>query len=106
MLSDLKYAFRQLAKHPGFTVVAVLILALGIGSNTAVFTVIDSLLLRGLTVHSPGELVLLEPKNSANDFSYSSFEQFRSQDRSLAGIFAFSEAGRSMVASGFGRSDV
>ncbi len=62
MLSDLKYAFRQLAKRPGFTAVAVLILALGIASNTAVFTVIDSLLLRGLPVRHPEELVLVSSK--------------------------------------------
>jgi len=106
MYSDFKYALRQLIKRPGFTAVAVLILALGIGSNTAVFTVIDALLLRGLAVHNPGELVLIEPKNSSSYFSYPSFVQFRDQNRSLAGIVGFSEAGRSMIANGFGRSDV
>jgi len=58
-MNDLKFAFRQLLKNPGFTAVAVLTLALGIGANTAIFTVINTLLLRSLPVEKPEELVLL-----------------------------------------------
>jgi hypothetical protein len=57
MLSDLKYAWRQLRKSPGFAVTAVVTLALGIGATTAIFTMFDQVLLRVLPVEKPQELV-------------------------------------------------
>ena len=108
MISDLKYALRRLLKAPGFTAIAVLILALGIASNTSVFTVIDALLLRGLPVSHPEELVLLSSKFNGNlldRFSYPVFEQFRTHTQSLTGVTAFTSAQRSMVISGSGRND-
>src|SRR3989454_12105165 len=59
LMNDLKFAFRQLLKNPGFTTVAVLTLGLGIGANTAIFTVINTLMLRSLPVRKPHELVQL-----------------------------------------------
>src|SRR5438309_10502995 len=59
ILRDLKYTFRMLARTPGFTAVAVLTLALGIGANTAIFTLLDQVLLRLLPVKDPQQLVLL-----------------------------------------------
>ena len=58
MITDLRYAIRLLLKNPGFTAVAVLSLALGIGANTALFSVMDAMLLKMLPVKDPERLVL------------------------------------------------
>jgi putative ABC transport system permease protein len=56
-MSDLKFACRQLLKNPGFTAVAVLVLALGMGANTAILTIVNVVMMGSLHVKSPGELV-------------------------------------------------
>ena len=60
ILADLRYAVRTILKNPGFAAVVVLTLGLGIGANTAIFTLMDQVLMRPLPVKNPGELVLLD----------------------------------------------
>lgn len=100
LVHDLRYAFRQLRNAPGFAVTAVLTLALGIGANTAIFSVMNSVLLRGLPVPDPQALVYLhvlpnQPSgasntgNSDSSFSEPVFEQLRQDHRAFADVMAF-----------------
>src|ERR1700680_971978 len=95
LLQDVRYALRMLRSSPGFTAVAILTLALGIGANTAIFSVIDSVLLRPLPYENPGSLVLIwetssQPANLRNVVSPPDFLDWRSQNgafQSMAAIF-------------------
>src|SRR5947208_15301659 len=66
-MNDLKFAFRQLLKNPGFTAVAALTLALGIGANTAIFSFVNTILLRPLPSKEPERLVVVYTSYQAND---------------------------------------
>jgi putative ABC transport system permease protein len=92
MLTDLRYAFRQLIKSPGFTAVAILTLALGIGANTAIFSVVDAVLLRSLPYHNSGRLIDVAATNPTGDrdgVSIPEFEDLRNQMHSLEDLTAF-----------------
>src|SRR6266480_8147511 len=98
VLRDLKYTFRMLARTPGFTAVAVLTLALGIGANTAIFTLLDQVLLRLLPVKDPQQLVLLTMKGrhygsnwGSNAISHPMFRDFQDHNEVFSEMFCRSE---------------
>ncbi|MGH9413234.1 MAG: ABC transporter permease [Terriglobales bacterium] len=109
MLRDLRLACRMLLKAPGFTLVAVLTLALGIGANTALFTLVNAALLRPLPVSHPGQLVMLtDPAQEGlsmgtsggrrGQLAYPEYQQLRADDTAFSGLLAFgSEHPRTLV---------
>jgi len=107
LLQDIRYAFRVLRKSPGFTTVAVLTLALGIGANTGIFTILREVLLQNLPVPHPEELVLLyspgpkqghvnsdeEGNEGAESFSYPMYLNLRDRNEVFVGLAAKDSAG-------------
>jgi predicted permease len=99
ILRDLKYALRSLAHAPGFALTVILIMALGIGANTAVFSVMNAVLLKSLPVADPGRVVYLyidgQPDganntgNSDSSFSWPVYDAFRHQDHALSEVMAY-----------------
>src|SRR5260370_28704601 len=96
---DIRFGARMLAKHPGFTAIAVLTLALGIGANTAIFSLCSQVLLRHLPVQNPDELVLLRSPglmtghvwsdgDEAQSFSYPMYKGLRDGDSVFSGMLA------------------
>jgi putative ABC transport system permease protein len=98
LLQDLRYGLRMLAKNPGFTAVAILTLAIGIGANTAIFSLIDTVMLRTLPVPKPEELLEVgfrDPRSAGeirSSFTNPLWEQLRDRQDVFSGVFAWSVA--------------
>ncbi|HJQ31844.1 MAG TPA: ABC transporter permease [Pyrinomonadaceae bacterium] len=104
-LRDVRYAFRLLGRRPGFTAAAVLTLALGIGANTAIFSVINAVLLRPLPYAEPERLAMLwtdDPRHGLHEegTSYPNFEDWKSQSRAFDGMAACADYTVSLTGAG------
>ncbi len=99
VVRDLRYAARQLQRNPGFTIVTVLMLALGIGANTAIFSLMNAILIRTLPVHKPEQLVLFGkansegstnffPSGSIDAFSYPMYRELRQKTKLFSDVVA------------------
>jgi predicted permease len=116
LIQDAAYGLRLLCRNPSFTTVAVLTLALGIGANTAIYSLIDAVMLKMLPVEKPDQLVLLKwvapgwpymihslsgdsdrdknGRSTSTSFSYPIFEDVRTNTQAFSGVLAFADGGR------------
>src|SRR3954463_3510239 len=95
MMSDFRHAIRLLFKSPGFTLIAIVTLTLGIGANSAIFSVINTVLLRPLPFPKPNDLAMVWGKSQGSPReaqSYPDYLDFREQTKSLASLAAYTQA--------------
>jgi len=105
MMTDIRYGLRQLIKHPGFTLIAVLTLALGIGANTAIFSVVNAVLLKPLPFAAPEELVAIGGIDRTETVSsprfssmcYPDFFDFREQNHSFSSMAVYRDRTLALV---------
>src|ERR1041384_7951601 len=108
IIKDILYGIRSLVKHPAFTVIAVITLSLGIGANTAIFSVVNAVLLRPLPFADPERIVWLwdtGPQLPIMPTSLPEFLDWKAQNRSFEYVAAF-QSGNSFVDAGDGTEDV
>ncbi len=115
LAKDLRFGVRQLRLNPAFTIAAVLSLALGIGANTAIFQLLNSLRLRALPVQNPQEIVEIKTTSELDgatggftswnpQFTYPQFELLRKQQQTFTGVFALTEATYNLARGGEARN--
>jgi predicted permease len=103
IFQDLRYGFRLLAKSPGFSLIAILTLALGIGANTAIFSVVNGILLNPLPFHDPDQLVSMfqEIPNFKNaSISYPNFTDWRRMNTTFVAMAAYRSTGFNLIGMG------
>src|SRR5579872_275138 len=113
ILQDVRYGLRQLKQSPGFTITAVLSLALGIGANTAIFQLVGAIRLKLRPVRNPQELVAIDfERNSTRSgwfstrsarLTYAQWEQIRTQQQAFQGVLAWSAARFNLASGGEAR---
>lgn len=106
LIKDIRFGFRRLIKSPGFSLIAIASLALGVGANTAIFSLVNTVLLRPLPVPDPSQIVsvTVRAKNdSIGAFSYPMFEDFRERNDVLSGILVYRFAYMSLSQDGPGQ---
>jgi len=93
LMQDLHYGWRMLVKAPGFTAVVIMVLALGIGANTAIFSLVESVLLRPVPANNPGWLMAIHTSGphgaGYSSTSYPDYEYYRDHTRVFAGVMAY-----------------
>src|ERR671939_2016003 len=93
LIQDVRYGLRVLLKRPGFTFVAVITLALGIGANTALFTVFEAFALKPLPLKNPESVVRLSGRNRDGAtqllFSYADYQDYRDRNHAMTGLAAW-----------------
>ena len=105
LFQDLRYAARMLQKQPGFTLVAIVTLALGIGANTAIFSLVNSILLRPLPYREPDRLVRMIQSSPKLDLatwgvSQADFAAYRDQNRTFETVALFNSGGTNLTGVG------
>src|ERR1044072_2475249 len=105
MLQDIRYGIRMLLKHPSFTLVAVITLALGIGANTAIFSLVNSILLRPLPFRDPDRLVRMlqaSPKLGLSSWgiSQADYAAYREQNRTFESVAIYNATATTLTGAG------
>jgi predicted permease len=105
LMQDVRYGWRMLVKNPGFTAIAVLTLAIGIGASTAIFSVVDTVLLRPLPYQQPEQLVLVTetlPGMSADEVGVAAgeYQDYRDHNHSFSQVAAFESSGFNLTGTG------